>query len=235
MSAREDRSRADETVLRQGQTHMTRAFLLAIAAVAVLGPSGCKIVFDADVDETVIPDGPDGDKARNAQRIEDTFEPELLPLIREKALPVATLTDLIATDLNAAGVAHANRGSGLGAAWNFPVSGEGVVTEAKLDTRARAVSVDIDGDGNADVTLQLGPVIRGTALRDSAPFYQFDDFRDQIEFAKLSRALNNLLTEMIAVPEGDLVGDTVAFVGIVPLKSAKDKMVVTPIEVRFQP
>ncbi len=66
------------------------------------------------------------------------------------------------------------------------MAGTGKIVVANLDTRARTVGLDTDGDGAADVTVQLGPVIKGSALRDVAPFYNFDDFRDQIEFAKLS-------------------------------------------------
>lgn len=214
---------------------MKRGFLITLAAIAALGLSGCKIVYETDADQTAIPEGPEGDDARNAQRIADTFEPKFLPLIREKSLPVAELRSLIATDIEAAGNAYANRGSGSGAAWNFPISGEGLIVDAKLDTRARTLSVDTDADGAPDVTLQLGPVIRGTALRDGSPFYQFDDFRDQIEFAKLSRLLNDQLKELITVPDGDLIGQSVSFVGITPIKKPNDAIVVTPIDVTFTP
>lgn len=213
---------------------MTKTLFVAVTAAVLLFQSGCKIVYDSEVDTSAIAEGPEGDEARNTARIEETFAPKLLPLIHSKAVPVDELRSLIATELDAAGEAHANRGAGAGAAWNFPISGEGVVIEAKLDTRARALLLDTDADGTADLTLQLGPVIRGTTLRDAAPFYQFDDFRDQIEFAKLSRTLNDRLVDLIVVPERALVGETVSFVGVTPIKKPNDKIVVTPIEVSFQ-
>ena len=213
---------------------MNRPLLIALSFMAALGLPSCKIVFDDDTGATTIPDGPEGDDARNAARIETTFETELLPLIRSKALPVPELRTLVAEDIAAAGEKHANQGSGQGAAWNFSVTGKGTVVDAKLDTRARSVTLDTDGDAKPDVTLQLGPVIRGTAFRDAAPFYQFDDFRDQIEFAKLSRALNDRITDLIVVPDGDLIGTTVEFTGVTPLKSATDAIVVTPISVTFE-
>ena len=213
---------------------MSRLPLIAVTIVAALCLSGCKIVFDEDKDTTAIPEGTEGDEARNEARIEETFEARLLPHIRDNALSVGELRRLIADDIEAAGAEHANQGSGQGAAWNFPVTGEGTVIEAKLDTRARTVSLDTDGDEAVDVTLQLGPVIKGTAMRDGAPFYQFDDFRDQIEFAKLSRALNDRIVGLIAVPDGGLVGASVTFTGVVPLKSADEEIVVTPIDVTVE-
>lgn len=211
---------------------MHRFALIVFFIVAALTLSGCKIVFE---DDTVveIPDGPEGDDARNAARIEDTFEKQLLPLICEKALPIQDFRRLVQEDIAAAGAAHANQGSGQGAAWNFPVTGEGTVVETKLDSRARSVSLDTNGDATIDVVVQLGPVIRGTALRDAAPFYQFDDFRDQIEFAKLSRALNDQITGLVEVPDSDLIGTTVGFTGVVPMKKPDDAVLVTPIDVRF--
>ena len=212
---------------------MTRLLSLVMLLIVSLTVSGCKIVFDEDKDTAAIPDGPDGDDARNQARIDETFDAKLTPLVKSKALPVDILQSKIAKDIAAAGAEHANRGSGQGSAWNFPVSGQGRIIEANLESRARSVSVDINGNGKADVTLQLGPVVRGTALRDAAPFYDFDDFRDQIEFAKLARALNDKVTGELVVPDTDVIGSTVDFVGVTPLKSASDPLIVTPIEVRF--
>ena len=48
---------------------MKRSFLIAMGVVAALGLSGCKIVFDEEKDAAAIPDGPDGDNARNTARI----------------------------------------------------------------------------------------------------------------------------------------------------------------------
>lgn len=205
--------------------------LLSFAAVILVALTGCKIVENKS--EAEIPAGPGGDDLRNAIRLDKTFEAALLPLIQDNALPVTDLRALVTDDLDAAGAERGNRGSGRGAAWNFPVTGEGAVVEAKLDTRARWIGLDTDKDGSADVTVQLGPVIRGTALRDVAPFYNFDEFRDQIEFAKLARALNDRIKPLLTVPEGELKGARVRFTGVVPLKSADEGWVVTPVGVEF--
>lgn len=215
--------------------HMNSAALLALGLATGLALSGCKIVMDAPDDETTIPADASGDDARTALRIEATFDAKLLPHIAENALPVSDLRAALADDFDAAGAAHANRGGGAGTAWNFAVRGEGAVVESKLNSRARWVKLDTDGDGASDLTLQLGPVVKGTALRDAAPFYNFDDFRDQIEFAKLGRAINDEISKRVSLPEGDLIGRSVAFVGVVPLKSASDGWTVTPTVVEVQP
>jgi predicted lipoprotein len=83
--------------------------------------------------------------------------------------------------------------------------------------------------------LQLGPVIKGSALRDIAPFYVFTDFRDQIEFAKLARALNTTASASLALPEGDLTGKTVTFLGALSLRSATDPILIVPVSASVAP
>lgn len=208
----------------------------ALCLMAALALPGCKIVKTADETETAVADaGEAGDDARIAALLDKTYEAELLPLIAAKALPVADLRGALAGGLEAAGAAHGNKGSGEGAAWNFAVKGEGKVVEANLTSRARKAMLDTDGDGAADLTLQLGPVIKGTSLRDVAPFYRFGDFRDQIEFAKLARALNDRASAGLQVPEGDLAGKTLSFSGTVDLKTDKDPWLVTAVTLSVAP
>ena len=214
---------------------MKSVFILLGLAAALTLP-GCTIVKTVAEGEAVaVATGEAGDDARIAALLEKTYEAELLPLIEGKALPVSDLRAALAGGLEAAGAAHGNKGSGEGAAWNFAVKGEGTVVEANLTSRARKAMLDTDGDGTADVTLQLGPVIKGTSLRDVAPFYRFGDFRDQIEFAKLARALNDRASAGLAVPEGDLVGKTVSFSGTVDLKAAADAWLVTVVTLVVAP
>ncbi len=206
-----------------------------LALSAGLALSGCKIVKDTPEDETKIATGAGGDDARTEARLSETFDSQLLPYVRDRALSLADLRRAVVGGLDTAGEASGHRGAGAGAAWNFPVSGEGTVVEAKLDTRARWVGLDTDGDSKSDVEIQLGPVIKGSAMRDSAPFYNFDDFRDQIEFAKLGRAINDAISARIEIPEGDLTGKTMRFTGVVPLKATSETFIVTPILVEVAP
>lgn len=212
-----------------------KAVFAALGLMAALALPGCKIVKTVAGGETAAAEaGEAGDDARIAALLDKTYEAELLPLIA-KALPVADLRAAVAGGLEAAGAAHGNKGSGEGAAWNFAVKGEGKVVEANLTSRARKAMLDTDGDGKADLTLQLGPVIKGSSLRDVAPFYKFGDFRDQIEFAKLARALNDRASAALQVPEEDLVGKTVGFSGTVDLKAVGDPWLVTAVTLSVAP
>jgi predicted lipoprotein len=213
-----------------------KSVFVALGLVATLALPGCKIVKTvAEGEDTAVVAGEAGDDARIAALLDNTYEAELLPLIAVKALPVTELRTALAGGLETAGAAHGNKGSGEGAAWNFAVKGEGKVVEANLTSRARKAMLDTDGDGKADLTLQLGPVIKGSSLRDVAPFYRFGDFRDQIEFAKLARALNDRASAALEVPEGELGGKAVSFSGTVDLKAAGDPWLVTVVTLSVAP
>ncbi|MEZ5847791.1 MAG: DUF2291 domain-containing protein [Geminicoccaceae bacterium] len=214
---------------------MTRISIALACTVVAFAAAGCKIVKNKPEGEKAIAADASGDDARIEQRLADSFDSQLAPYIAENAQTVASLRQALAAGLDEAGAAHGTKGSGAGAAWNFPVQGEGMVVSSKLDTRARVAGVDTDGDGAADVTVQLGPVIKGTALRDVAPFYNFDDFRDQIEFAKLARALNDRISAGVVLPEDGIDGRAIGFSGVVALKKADEPFVVTPLVVEFTP
>lgn len=214
---------------------MNRFPTVALMALALALPA-CKIVKNAPDGQTAADiAGEAGDDARIAALLDSTLNAQLLPHVQQVAQPVADLRAALAAGLDEAGAAHGHRGAGAGAAWNFAVTGQGRVIEANLTSRARKAMLDTDGDGAADLTLQLGPVVKGTALRDLAPFYDFNDFRDQIEFAKLGRAINDRVTATLSLPEGDLTGKTLNFTGAFDVKKAGDPWLVTVTALEVAP
>lgn len=214
---------------------MTRHLTTAICLAAALALPACKIVKNKPAEEASPSADASGDDARIAGILAESWEPKLKPLVAEKAIGFADLSTQIAANIDEAGKNHGQRGSGEGAAWNFAVADSGTITAANLTSRARVIEVDHTGDGVGDVTLQLGPVVKGSALRDFAPFFVFTDFRDQIEFAKLSRALNDAASAAITLPEGDLVGKTVGYKGVFAIKKAGEKWLLTPTEIMVSP
>jgi len=61
------------------------------------------------------------------------------------------------------------------------------------DARDQNLTVTINGQ---PVTIQLGSVIRGNAIRDAAGF-KFDDFTNQVQFAQLSKAYNRYTAKQL--------------------------------------
>ncbi|WP_444454749.1 DUF2291 domain-containing protein [Rhodobacter capsulatus] len=215
---------------------MKSPVVTALCLAVALGTTGCKIVPKTAENSAAPAADASGDAARITKLLAESYDAKLLPLIASQAQTAAALRAQIAGGLDAAGKAHGARGAGNGSPWNFALKDQGKVIKADLDTRARTLELDTDGDGGADLTLQLGPVIKGNALRDVAPkIYDFTAFRDQMEFGKLGRALNDRASAGLTVPTEDPTGKIVAFTGVVSLRAASDKWLVTPTAIEVLP
>lgn len=210
----------------------TVIYISALCLAAGVGLSGCKIVPDPAQDEVDAASN-QSDEVRMQAFAEEIWEPQVLPVVAENLVSLAELRTALAADAEAAGKAHGLRPAGEANPWNFAVSGQGTVVESKLDSRAARLGVDTDSDGASDVTVQLGPVIRGTALRDAMPFIVFTDFRDQIEFAKLANGMNNVAHQALTLPTGDVNGQSVAFEGVFTLRGDASTIELVPTRLEF--
>jgi predicted lipoprotein len=130
-----------------------------------------------------------------------------------RVLPAADSSGVdIATFLaSAPSVAPSGDAGGPKAAF---VRGTAMVVETDRRSRVGLARIDVPG---AKVAIQIGPVIRGTALRDALPFIRFTDFVNQLEFAEVSGALNDAVgTRVLTTVDVErLKGRTVTFVGAV--------------------
>lgn len=194
--------------------------------MAVTALAGCKIVPNPDPTSDAAAVQTDDD--RMAAKVAEIYDAQLVPYVTGKAIDLPTLTAALAGGLDVAGQAHGVRPQAEGSPWNFLLKGEGTVVEANRESRAATMVLDVTGDGAGDVTIQLGPVIKGTALRDASDFIVFTEYRDQIEFAKLARALNDKAHQAVTLPEGDLTGKSVRFEGAATLRTATDPVLIVP-------
>lgn len=211
---------------------LPRAPLAMLAlALGLSALSGCKIVKNPEPGSETADTAtatPANDAARMGQMAAGIYATKLVPYVAEKAVDLATLRGDLTGGLDAAGAKYGHRPESEGSPWNFLVKGQGKVVKADTASRAAKLELDSDGDGAADLTVQLGPVIKGTALRDAADFLVFTDFRDQIEFAKLARALNDEAHKTLKLPEGDLAGKSFAFEGALTLRAKGDALLLVP-------
>ena len=86
------------------------------------------------------------------------------------------------------------------------------------------------GDANHPVTVQIGPVIIGSAIRDALPFVNFQDFTNQIDFADAGKALTALALAGIAPVAATIKdGSKIRFTGALSVTSKSDPIKVTPV------
>jgi len=201
---------------------------LLAASLLAASLSGCKLVKTGN-------DEAGGAVDPIAEVVETTFDAKLVPALNEKAVDLATLQEAIKAGLDKAGESHGTRVGGAGGGWNFPVKGSATVIEENRESKAATAEIDLDGDGKADATLQLGPVIKGTALRDTTALYDFSTFRDQIEYAKLGRALNDKAVSELPGADNAIKGKRINFVGAVVIRSASEKPLIMPVSIEVAP
>ena len=202
---------------------------LLVAGLLATSLCGCKLVATGG-------DGKGGAAADPiTDLVETSFDAKLVPALNERASDLATLRGTIRNGLDKAGESQGVKVGGAGGGWNFAVKGSGTIVEENRASKAAVAEIDLDGDGAADATLQLGPVIKGTALRDTTDLYDFSTFRDQIEYAKLGRALNDKAVSKLPAADAPLKGKRVNFLGAVVIRSASEKPLVMPVSIEVAP
>lgn len=196
---------------------------IGVLALLVLPLTGCKIVQIAD-QQAAAPAGFDA-----ASYVEQIWDSQVLPHFASTARPVGEVLPAIAADFSTAGEQFGYR-PGEGSPWSFVVTGEGKVSAKNTESRAGTLDVTVEGMAEP-VVLQIGPVIRGNAVRDALPFVSFKDFTNQIEFANAGKALTaRALSGFGPGVEAIKVGDDISFAGAISMSSASDAVVVTPVE-----
>jgi predicted lipoprotein len=162
--------------------------------------------------------------------VDSIWESKLVPLVIEKAVDLSTLLSAFDADLEAARKQYSSGDAGGTA--HFIVKGEGRVSRVNASSQNRTVALSLPNyQGKAEVVLQVGPVFRGTALRDAIGFIQFNQFVNQLQFADVGNKLNDRVATAV-VKDFDLAtaqGQQLGFYGAFTL-SDRSKIVITPVK-----
>jgi predicted lipoprotein len=149
-----------------------------------------------------------------AAYVESIWEAELLPSIINSAVDARELLDAIAASPAEALKRYGRRDAG-GPPY-YVVKGKGTVTAVDTQSRAGLAFVDVEPlDGRPDLSIQVGPVLRGTALRDATGVIRFSDFVNQLQYADAGNELNNRVLNTILAPvdKSRLDGRMISFTG----------------------
>ena len=188
---------------------------------------GCKIA-------TIRPLEPEGE-ARDPQEFDaatyvDSLWAEDLPAALDQAVDLRELLPVLAADPETVGERWGRReGSGP---FHFVVKGSGRVTDVDTSSRTGLARVDTEAS-DGEILLQVGPVIRGTSIRDALPTVSFDQFVNQIQYADVANALNARVEGglLASLQREGLAGKQIRFVGMATL--GEPPLTVTPV--RLEP
>lgn len=215
---------------------MTRRDCIFGVAAASLISSACSpwTIRPLDADD---PAATSSATVSPARYVDGMWDSKLLPAILSSAVDARTLLDALGKS-PADAVSRYGHREANGPAY-FQVKGRGVVTSIDRHSRVGLALVDIPPlDHQPEVSIQIGPVLRGTALRDATGLIRFTDFVNQLQFADVANELNDrvLKTVLSAVDPAALKGKTVSFAGVAAAdpNAAPPLREVTPILLRLE-
>ena len=171
---------------------MRRGVLRAFRVVGLTAAIGLALwyahpwVVRPIVERTAALDGASVEPSRFADSI---WAPTLVPAVVAAAVDARALVDAWqASPVEAR--TRFGRADGSGS-WYVVARGNGRVLSVDRTSSNGVAALDIAPyDGRPDLTLQIGPVIRGTALRDATGRVAFSLFSNQLQFADVAHALN---------------------------------------------
>ena len=156
---------------------------------------------------------------------------KVLPTIQEKAQDIAKILPEIKADPNGAGQKYGRREATN--PYNYMVKGTGKVTELHTESQAGTATIEIPGL-NEKVALQIGPVVRGTALRDATGAVSFNQFTNQLDYADVSKEMNARAVKgaFSGLEPASLAGKNVTFFGAFTFDPhSKSPILITPVKI----
>ncbi|MGD9200056.1 MAG: DUF2291 domain-containing protein [Chitinispirillia bacterium] len=172
----------------------------------------------------------------NADKIvNDMWDSRIIPYINQKSRDVIAVVNELLKDKENAGKMFGSKIRKEGEPWNFIVAGEGIIKKLDTTSRVRKIILDIPSIKNAEVIIQIGPVIKGTSIRDSFDFISFDQFTNQIEFASISNSLNKRVVGNVLkdIQFSQKIGKTLKFSGAFTMPDDPSKIIITPVKVEL--
>jgi predicted lipoprotein len=216
-----------------------KILILLITAVSFLFMlSACKpwTVVELDKENTTSASNSvnlDGENTNLAEYVDELWEENIIPYIIQESQKnkASEVISAIKSEQNA-GEKYGIRESSAGTPWKYIISGEAKIISLNTESRNGTVSLDLKPyDDQSDLKMQIGPVIRGTSIRDSLDFISFDNFGNQIEYAQFSSELNDKVIQEVLndFDFENLLDKGINFKGVAIKDSSE--IILTPIEI----
>lgn len=150
------------------------------------------------------------------------------------ATDFVTLMNEANGDLNSLAKKYGHYSMGDSGELSYIVRGTGTIESVKNKLRAGYLGVKVDGyEGDSQVRLQIGPVYKGSAVRDTITKINYKDYKNQIEWAQVSVAFHNLISQEIIAPVkmDEMEGKKVEFIGCFTV-DRPSQILITPVSLK---
>ncbi|MEN8906819.1 MAG: DUF2291 domain-containing protein [Clostridiales bacterium] len=164
--------------------------------------------------------------------VKDVWDNKLLDYYNKKKVDIKKLVEDLKNDEVSAKEKYGLGSNEMGSNWTFIVEGNGKTLDVDTSSRAGVMSIDLEPfDGQSDLLIQIGPVIKGSSIRDSLDFIKLDNFSNQVEFASVSKEFNSTVVSE-TISDNDYsknIGKNITFMGCFTYANLDD-ILVTPVE-----
>ncbi len=165
--------------------------------------------------------------------VDGIWDSKVVPTVQQNAKDIRTVLDALKGNPDTAKTQYGHQ-EGSGRPYNFIVKGEGKVLKVDTSSMQGTLAVDVPPyDGKADITIQVGPVMSGTSLRDGVGFIHYSEFTNQIDYASVADELNNRVLKgaLSKVDIKSLQDKVVTFTGVFSYNDLDPStLVLTPVE-----
>ena len=218
---------ASERRKNRGRIGILAVFVLVLIFFALKPP----FVVRPLADRTGTGPGSQTAQGVAAKFVDPIWTSKVLPTIQEKAQDIAKTLPEIRANPDSAGQKYGRREATN--PYNYMMKGTGKVIEVHNESQAGTAIVEVPGL-TEKVALQIGPVVRGTALRDATGIVSFNQFSNQLDYADVSKEMNAraLKSAFANVEPASLAGKTVTFFGALTFDPrSKTAVLITPVKI----
>ena len=160
------------------------------------------------------------------------WEDAILPEMNEKAVDLVEFLEQSNGDYTTLAEEYGKYSMGTSGELSYVVKGTGTVEEVNTESQAGYMTVKLDGyDGDAQIRIQVGPVYRGSSIRDSLSFPSFGDYTNQEDWAAISQSINQMVASEVVEPAdpASLQGRSISFVGAFTVSAGSTDILITPV------
>ena len=162
--------------------------------------------------------------------VEDVWD-EITEFAVTNAYPINDVLGAYLTDRNECIAKYSASDVGEADTASFIVQGRVKIIDVNRDSKAGMMGIDVmPYDDVIDAYVQIGPVYKGNTVRDTIPFITFEDFKNQLAFGDIGKAINAQIDKIIVVPfdADSQIGQEIVITGIFP---DGEGIVITPLDI----
>lgn len=213
----------------------TMVSMLGLLAAASIFFAGCGVVKVVKTGEEAKYTGKTEFNA--GEDVAAIWESMALPELNENAVDLSEFLTQSKGDLTALAGEHGKYSMGDSGELSYVVKGKCTVETVNTESQAGKMEVKLEGySGDEAIAIQIGPVYKGSSVRDSLSFIKFGDYKNQEEWAAVSQSINKIIAEEIVNPAdpASLEGKTVSFVGAFTVSAGSMDILITPVALQAE-